>query len=193
MQPGRSYHSVEEVVIDEGRRRFSVSGWFHRPVEGEEGYAPIDKEKEQKQLSSLAQIVSLLFQILLSVSYSRYRQPLLQCPSPLITPLLLPASSPPTLPSFPTTYLHPTSLLPLLSDFLGNSLKPPRLSCTISFSPNLRRNSKQRLKVLTKRTKLLMKAFFLLRSSVKVTGGSSKVLPLNTDTSISPLLPPPLL
>lgn len=49
---------MEEVVIDEGRRRFSVSGWFHRPVEGEEGYAPIDKEKEQKQLSSLAQIVS---------------------------------------------------------------------------------------------------------------------------------------
>ncbi|ADV19672.1 nuclear protein [Cryptococcus gattii E566] len=58
VQPGRSYHSVEEVVIDEGRRRFSVSGWFHRPVEGEEGYAPIDKEKEQMQLSSLAQITA---------------------------------------------------------------------------------------------------------------------------------------
>ncbi|WVQ72339.1 hypothetical protein IAR50_001890 [Cryptococcus sp. DSM 104548] len=58
VQPGRSYHAVEEVVIDEGRQRFSVSGWFHRPVEGEEGFQVFDKEKAQKELSSLAQITS---------------------------------------------------------------------------------------------------------------------------------------
>lgn len=27
VQPGRSYHSVEEVVIGEGRQRLGVSGW----------------------------------------------------------------------------------------------------------------------------------------------------------------------
>ena len=27
VQPGRSYHSVEEVVVGEGRQRLGVSGW----------------------------------------------------------------------------------------------------------------------------------------------------------------------
>ncbi|KAL5530516.1 NUA3 [Sanghuangporus sanghuang] len=58
VQPGRSFHSVEEVVVDEGdsqRQRLSISGWFHRAQEGEEGYEgePIDTAK-----SSLAQLTS---------------------------------------------------------------------------------------------------------------------------------------
>ncbi|WRT63283.1 uncharacterized protein IL334_000186 [Kwoniella shivajii] len=58
VQPGRSYHSVEEVIIDEGRQRMGVSGWFHRPTKGEEGYEPLDREKMKAELSSLAQITA---------------------------------------------------------------------------------------------------------------------------------------
>lgn len=76
VQPGRSYHSVEEVVVGDERQRLGVSGWwarvlprrysnsddsrFHRPIEGEEGYEPFDKEQASKDLSSLAQIVRIL-------------------------------------------------------------------------------------------------------------------------------------
>ncbi|KAK8844696.1 hypothetical protein IAR55_006545 [Kwoniella newhampshirensis] len=56
VQPGRSYHAVEEVVVGDGRQRLGVSGWFHRPVEGEHGYQPLDAERAKKDLSSLAQI-----------------------------------------------------------------------------------------------------------------------------------------
>ncbi|TFK46891.1 hypothetical protein OE88DRAFT_1714704 [Heliocybe sulcata] len=44
VQPGKSFHSVEEVVVGEGeedgRQRLSISGWFHAAQPGEEGYAP---------------------------------------------------------------------------------------------------------------------------------------------------------
>ncbi|KAF9534634.1 Oxoglutarate and iron-dependent oxygenase degradation C-term-domain-containing protein [Crepidotus variabilis] len=42
VQPGKSFHSVEEVVVGgdgDGRERLSISGWFHAAQEGEEGYA----------------------------------------------------------------------------------------------------------------------------------------------------------
>ncbi|EIW72950.1 hypothetical protein TREMEDRAFT_42106 [Tremella mesenterica DSM 1558] len=58
VQPGRSYHSVEEVIVGDGRQRLGVSGWFHRPVEGEEGYEVEDAAKKKQDLSSLAQITS---------------------------------------------------------------------------------------------------------------------------------------
>lgn len=39
VQPGKSFHSVEEVVVGgDGRARLSISGWFHAAQEGEEGY-----------------------------------------------------------------------------------------------------------------------------------------------------------
>ncbi|KIJ69896.1 hypothetical protein HYDPIDRAFT_78857 [Hydnomerulius pinastri MD-312] len=39
VQPGKSFHSVEEVVVEEnGHARLSISGWFHAAQEGEEGY-----------------------------------------------------------------------------------------------------------------------------------------------------------
>ncbi|THG97153.1 hypothetical protein EW026_g4810 [Hermanssonia centrifuga] len=41
VQPGKSFHSVEEVVVGEGedgRQRLSISGWFHAAQPGEEGY-----------------------------------------------------------------------------------------------------------------------------------------------------------
>ncbi|BEI83357.1 hypothetical protein CcaverHIS002_0312250 [Cutaneotrichosporon cavernicola] len=59
VQPGRSYHSVEEVIVGDGRRRLGVSGWFHRPIEGEEGFGAYANEKAQRAaLSSLAQITA---------------------------------------------------------------------------------------------------------------------------------------
>jgi prolyl 3-hydroxylase /prolyl 3,4-dihydroxylase len=41
VQPGKSFHSVEEVVIETdafGRQRLSISGWFHKAQPGEEDY-----------------------------------------------------------------------------------------------------------------------------------------------------------
>ncbi|KAI7847350.1 Oxoglutarate and iron-dependent oxygenase degradation C-term-domain-containing protein [Circinella umbellata] len=53
VQPGHSFHSVEEVV-PEGKPRLSISGWFHIPQEGEPGY---QKEREASELkSSLEQL-----------------------------------------------------------------------------------------------------------------------------------------
>lgn len=60
VQPGKSFHSVEEVVVGEGedgRERLSISGWFHAAQSGEEGYTPEPPETEGK--SSLEQLVSL--------------------------------------------------------------------------------------------------------------------------------------
>lgn len=59
--PGESYHDVEEVyhaanaTEDKGRVRMAVSGWFHIPQEGEEGYLE-GQEQAQMQKSSLAQL-----------------------------------------------------------------------------------------------------------------------------------------
>ena len=58
VQPGRSFHSVEEVVVGEsedGRQRLSISGWFHSAQPGEEGYVP---EPHQELKSSRDQLVS---------------------------------------------------------------------------------------------------------------------------------------
>ncbi|KAJ3879524.1 Oxoglutarate and iron-dependent oxygenase degradation C-term-domain-containing protein [Lentinula edodes] len=59
VQPGRSFHSVEEVVVgsggEDGRERLSISGWFHAAQEGEEGYEPpvdeIDLKSSREQLA----------------------------------------------------------------------------------------------------------------------------------------------
>jgi Rps23 Pro-64 3,4-dihydroxylase Tpa1-like proline 4-hydroxylase len=53
VQPGHSFHSVEEVVAD--KERLSISGWFHHPLEGEEHFNPNRKEEETK--STLEQIL----------------------------------------------------------------------------------------------------------------------------------------
>lgn len=62
VQPGRSFHSVEEVVVggegEDGRERLSISGWFHAAQEGEEGYDPERLTAEGK--SSREQLVSAL-------------------------------------------------------------------------------------------------------------------------------------
>jgi Rps23 Pro-64 3,4-dihydroxylase Tpa1-like proline 4-hydroxylase len=59
VQPGRSFHSVEEVVVGEGEdgwQRLSISGWFHAAQPGEEGYEGDDVA--QAVPSSREQLVS---------------------------------------------------------------------------------------------------------------------------------------
>lgn len=63
VQPGESFHDVQEVYRrapgddrdDGGRCRMAISGWFHIPQEGEEGYEPGLGEK-LAQKSSLHQL-----------------------------------------------------------------------------------------------------------------------------------------
>lgn len=64
VQPGESFHDVEEVYkrgLDEmeqddgGRVRMAISGWFHIPQEGEEGFEEGLEEKLAEK-SSLAQL-----------------------------------------------------------------------------------------------------------------------------------------
>ena len=63
VQPGQSYHDVEEVYArgpdddghDGGRLRMAISGWYHIPQEGEEGYEA-GAEEAQAEKSSLAQL-----------------------------------------------------------------------------------------------------------------------------------------
>jgi hypothetical protein len=63
VQPGESFHDVEEVYKraagdaenDGGRERMAISGWFHIPQEGEEGYEEGLEEKLAER-SSLQQL-----------------------------------------------------------------------------------------------------------------------------------------
>ena len=64
VQPGESFHDVEEVYhadskeqLDKqgGRVRMAISGWFHIPQEGEDGYIEGEEEQNAKN-SSLMQL-----------------------------------------------------------------------------------------------------------------------------------------
>lgn len=54
VQPGHSFHSVEEVVGP--GNRLSISGWFHIPQEGELGYKEPSAEESDLAKSSLEQL-----------------------------------------------------------------------------------------------------------------------------------------
>ncbi|CAD6885725.1 unnamed protein product [Tilletia laevis] len=47
VQPGHSFHSVEEVVHPTAKR-LSISGWFHRPQADEESYDAADEAREEQ-------------------------------------------------------------------------------------------------------------------------------------------------
>ncbi|CCK72755.1 oxidative DNA demethylase KNAG_0L01350 [Huiozyma naganishii CBS 8797] len=51
VQPGYSFHDVEEVRIN--KKRLSIQGWFHIPQNGEVGY---NKGEEEKWCKSICQI-----------------------------------------------------------------------------------------------------------------------------------------
>lgn len=50
VQPGYSFHEVEEVKVD--KHRISIQGWYHIPQEGEEGYIKGEEEEWIKQNNS---------------------------------------------------------------------------------------------------------------------------------------------
>jgi len=58
VQPGLSFHSVEEVVHP-AQSRLSISGWFHRPQEGEEGFTTEDEKKEAEVVKEMSSLESL--------------------------------------------------------------------------------------------------------------------------------------
>lgn len=55
VQPGQSFHDVEEVFVD--KPRVSISGWFHIPQKGEDGYIEGEQEATEAK-SSLQQLES---------------------------------------------------------------------------------------------------------------------------------------
>lgn len=106
VQPGRSFHSVEEVVVgqgEDGRQRLSISGWFHAAQPGEEGYDPNEKYGEYK--SSREQLTST------STTFHPY-------PSPAAPPL----------PSDPLSEEH----ISFLSEFLNPVYLQPRTLATLA-------------------------------------------------------------
>ncbi len=71
-QPGKSFHSVEEVIVgheEDGRERLSISGWFHAPQEGEEGYVP---EVSTTQIKSSREQLVRFFYLANSMSHKTY-------------------------------------------------------------------------------------------------------------------------
>ncbi|AOA64410.1 Poly(rA) binding protein, translation termination efficiency [Komagataella phaffii CBS 7435] len=55
VQPGLSFHDVEEVRVD--KHRLSIQGWFHIPQKGEEGFIPGEQERTEAR-STLQQLES---------------------------------------------------------------------------------------------------------------------------------------
>ncbi|ODV64820.1 Fe II, 2-oxoglutarate-dependent dioxygenase [Hyphopichia burtonii NRRL Y-1933] len=55
VQPGLSFHDVEEVRVD--KQRLSIQGWFHIPQPGENGYIPGEQEETESR-STLQQLQS---------------------------------------------------------------------------------------------------------------------------------------
>lgn len=61
VQPGFSFHDVEEVKVD--KHRLSIQGWYHIPQKGEDGYIPGEEEAwVRTNTSTLAQLESNVLQ-----------------------------------------------------------------------------------------------------------------------------------
>jgi len=124
VQPGHSFHSVEEVaVVGDGQKggvgaRVSLSGWFHKPVEGEEGY---EGSESFMPKSSLQQLVRPHHPFN-RASYESDATPgdqyatTLSAPTPYPEPLSLPL---PTVPS--------SSDLAYLSKYLNSAYTSPKI------------------------------------------------------------------
>ncbi|MCO5565337.1 hypothetical protein L7F22_019010 [Adiantum nelumboides] len=59
VQPGHSFHAVEEVVHP-SKSRLSISGWFHRPQPDEEGFDAEDEKFEEQARKDHASAEGLL-------------------------------------------------------------------------------------------------------------------------------------
>lgn len=63
VQPGHSFHSVEEVVHPT-HSRLSISGWFHRPQPDEPGFSQEEEDRElqaEREFSSVGSLTSKKF------------------------------------------------------------------------------------------------------------------------------------
>ena len=61
VQPGKSFHSVEEVLVGgAGLERLSISGWLHAAQPGEDGYIAEEATAAQESASSREQLVRSL-------------------------------------------------------------------------------------------------------------------------------------
>lgn len=58
VQPGHSFHSVEEVCHPSASR-LSISGWFHRPQPDEPGFQQSDEDREEKERKEHASAAGL--------------------------------------------------------------------------------------------------------------------------------------
>ncbi|KAF8622050.1 hypothetical protein AX15_007203 [Amanita polypyramis BW_CC] len=98
VQPGKSFHSVEEVVVggdDDGRERLSISGWFHALQEGEDGYEP---QAQSEIMSSREQLTST------STMFNAYQRG--------VEDIMLSDALPESHVSFLSEYLNPVYLQP---------------------------------------------------------------------------------
>lgn len=59
VQPGHSFHAVEEVVHP-SKSRLSISGWFHRPQPDEDGFDQADETREEQERKDHASAEGLL-------------------------------------------------------------------------------------------------------------------------------------
>ena len=59
MQPGHSFHSVEEVAHPT-HSRLSISGWFHRPQPDEPGFSEEDERREEEERKAHASAEGLV-------------------------------------------------------------------------------------------------------------------------------------
>ncbi|KAK4706047.1 prolyl 3-hydroxylase /prolyl 3,4-dihydroxylase, partial [Phenoliferia sp. Uapishka_3] len=110
--PGYSFHSVEEVVVEgDGQKggvgtRVSLQGWFHSPVEGEEGYEGPEAPIAQSTLEQL-------YAMTLSHRIGYLSAPTLPLP---LTPM-----DPSSLPLLNPAYFDTSSLAHLRKQFIDNS------------------------------------------------------------------------
>ncbi|CAO1619471.1 unnamed protein product [Parajaminaea phylloscopi] len=58
VQPGHSFHSVEEVCHPTASR-LSISGWFHRPQPDEDGFEQADEDREEQERKDHASAAGL--------------------------------------------------------------------------------------------------------------------------------------
>lgn len=65
VQPGHSFHDVEEVRVD--RQRLSVQGWFHIPQPGEDGFVA----GEEAQLAARSTLSQLQLQELMEYDFPK--------------------------------------------------------------------------------------------------------------------------
>ncbi|KZO98146.1 hypothetical protein CALVIDRAFT_479244 [Calocera viscosa TUFC12733] len=124
VQPGHSFHSVEEVVVPlhpndsvggsgEGRQRLSISGWFHMAQPGEEGYEESRAQDRTERLQSSLEQLSASE----PAALTPYPNPAPFLPStPLTEAELLFLST-----YLNPVYLQPRSLLLLADQFAADS------------------------------------------------------------------------